>query len=130
MQQQSTSLSVPHARIPYDLIDDLGLSAHAKLVYLVLARHAHARTREATPSLDHIARLTGLGRTTVCAALNALEALGWVHRSRARGPSCYFVQPSALASPAGRWAPHPSDGRVANSEIPDTYLFKQAKGKR
>lgn len=62
------------------------LAAPAKLIMLVLADVADAGTAEIppnrTPSLTVLARETGLGRSTVTTHLRALEADGWVARTK------------------------------------------------
>jgi DNA-binding transcriptional ArsR family regulator len=62
------------------------LPAPAKLIMLVLADVADVGTAEIppnrTPSLTVLARETGLGRSTVTTHLRALEAAGWIVRTK------------------------------------------------
>ena len=63
-----------------------GLPHQARLVALVLLVLADASTaaipERFSPSLSGLAGYTGLGRSTVARELNALEAAGWVMRTR------------------------------------------------
>lgn len=63
------------AQIPRWLLHDEGVSAHAKLVYVVLSSHVSRRNR-AWPSHRTIGTVSGLSKSTVIRALRELEALG------------------------------------------------------
>jgi hypothetical protein len=63
-----------------------GLHPNARFVAMMLLSRADAGTAEIpsrfSPSLSVLAADTGLARSTVAVALNALEASGWVTRAR------------------------------------------------
>jgi len=55
------------------------IGAHGIAVYVALATHASHDTQACWPSIQRIASLTKLGRSTVKRALRTLEATGLVH---------------------------------------------------
>lgn len=75
-----------HIRIDNRIITDYAASigAHALAVYLVLAFHAGARTRQCYPSTRTISRLLKLSRPTVLKAICKLEEEGLIKVERRR----------------------------------------------
>ena len=78
---------VPFTMVPDSIVDDETLSCYAKLVYLVLRRHANFTTGEAFPSIPRIAQEMGrkpgkkparISPKTVKAALRELVETGWI----------------------------------------------------
>ncbi|MCU0510699.1 MAG: helix-turn-helix domain-containing protein [Anaerolineae bacterium] len=87
MSETSTSGFV---RIDNRFIRDYAprIGAHAMAVYLVLALHADATTRQCFPSMRTISRLSKLSRPTVLRAIAILEEERLIkveRRRRARG---------------------------------------------
>ena len=56
-----------------------------KLVLLALANFANENTNRCWPSLDRLARMASTQRRTVTRSLTALEALGYIERTRSAG---------------------------------------------
>lgn len=62
-----------------------------KLLLLALADHANDETFDCWPSLTHLSQKTGLGRSTIARALNALEASGLIVREQREKQSTRYV---------------------------------------
>ena len=67
------------------LASDPTLSAGDLAVGLILALHMNAKTRQAWPSIDTIAQLTGRNRHTVWRSIERLKRAGLITVSRAVG---------------------------------------------
>ena len=73
--------------IPDAVIDDDRLSTYAKMVYIVLARHAN-KEDTAFPGMARIAAKAGCSRPSVKRAVGELEALGYInHEKRVKAGS-------------------------------------------
>jgi len=100
--EQATSSASGFVKVPYALLDDSRLSSAARLVWIALARHADYENHTAYPSLQRLADLSGLGLTSVKAAIRLLEATGWIrHTRRGKGMSNYY----RVVMDAGRLSP-------------------------
>lgn len=62
--------------IDNEIVDDHGavLGSGGLLVYMVLCRHRHNRTKRCYPSLSRICKLTGLSKPTVIKHIRVLES--------------------------------------------------------
>jgi hypothetical protein len=85
------------AAIPNWMVRDTTISGHAKLVYISLISRT-SRTNASWPSHALIGKESGIGVTSVKAALNELKTLGlvsWEKRTRDDGgatSNMYFIQ--------------------------------------
>ena len=89
-----------------DRILDTKLPTAVKLVYMVIVNHANAKSREAFPSWDTIARKASIGHGTVSKALKLLVERGFVtkysspgRRSKTYKPTDPTCPPDELNSP-------------------------------
>ena len=76
--------------LPIGVVDSGGLAAMTEAqakVYMVLCRHAQARTLRAWPSVARVARLAGLTERSVQKALRGLEQAGQIATRRGGGRS-------------------------------------------
>lgn len=78
--------------IPYELVNDDRMTPRDKWVYVVLRSYAD-RSHKAWPKLDTLSSIVGVSQPTVSKALNTLEDLGYIKRTRAEGKhsSMYYV---------------------------------------
>lgn len=74
--------------VPRDVLYNARLSAHARLVWIVLQSHANDGG-ECWPSLERLAELTGLSRPTVKGCLDCLVAAGLVSREHSAHANHY-----------------------------------------
>lgn len=77
--------------VPRDVLYDTRLSAHARLMWIVLQSHADAEGR-CWPSHERLAELTGLSKPTVRHCLDCLVAAGLLGRERTAHANHYRVQ--------------------------------------
>ena len=71
---------------------------NARFVALVLSTHMDRNGGSCFPSITTIQRESGLGRSTVCRALDELERTGFVKRLRGgRGRPTHYIATSATA---------------------------------
>jgi hypothetical protein len=86
------------------LIIESELPSPAKLVALVLSTHMDRDGGSCFPSLTTIAQESGLGRSTVCRALDQIEGAGLIERVRGgtvRGGSPRLTRYRATSPTAG-----------------------------
>ncbi|MEM7624791.1 MAG: helix-turn-helix domain-containing protein [Planctomycetota bacterium] len=101
-------------------------SASRVKVFSVIAQHADAETREAWPSVERIARLAGIGRSSVFAALRDLEELGLLvtlargggRRANGQGASNRYRLPRFSGSEVA--PPNRPRPRTVNGPEPET----------
>ena len=96
------------ARVPASLVRDSALSPRAKLLYLLLATHADARTGVTYVALGTLERLLGCGRKPRERAQRELAAAGWLSLhvkscGRGRWGRRVFVVSSCAQTAVGRF---------------------------
>ena len=62
-----------------------------KLLLIALADHANDETFDCWPSLTHLVKKTGMGRSTIARALNTLEATGFITREQREKKSTRYI---------------------------------------
>lgn len=73
---------------------DASIADHtAKLVLIALADHADDKTMQCWPSAEHIAKRTGMGRSSVYRAISFLRSNGFLEHKRRRHTSGVPRQP-------------------------------------
>ena len=82
-----------------DRILDTKLPTAVKLVYMVIVNHANAKSREAFPSWDTIARKASIGHGTVSKALKLLVKRGFVTKYSSPGRRSKTYKPTDPTSP-------------------------------
>ena len=87
-----------------------------KLLLLALADHANDETFDCWPSLTHLCKKTGMGRSTVARTLLALESMQLIGREQRENQSTRYVMnvsrwsQSGTSARAGRGSPRAGRG--------------------
>jgi hypothetical protein len=98
------------ADIDYAFIDREDISGHAKLIYMILARHEGEKE---WPGIDTIARKAGIHHNTAEKAIRELELLKIVGVQRRSGtPNKYLLLDKSL------WLTVPPGSTVADGSVP------------
>ena len=79
------------AMVPAAVLEDDTLDTYSKMILVALRLHADREGR-AFPSLATLARLSGMGKSTIVRKLSELECSGHLRRSKKRLPSGEWAQ--------------------------------------
>ncbi len=79
------------AMVPAAILEDDTLDTYSKMILVALRLHADREGR-AFPSLATLARLSGMGKSTIVRKLSELECSGHLRRSKKRLPSGEWAQ--------------------------------------
>jgi len=74
-----------------DALIEADLDIYAKMVYLVIARHADKEAK-AFPGYERIQKLAGCGKNRVVTGIQALEEAGWMSHQRTGRSSLYTLR--------------------------------------
>lgn len=121
------------ARVSGVALRDGRLSARDKIVYVAICDHVDT-TGRCWPSVSKLCELASLGKTAVHAALDVLEALGYLERIQRHATSVYEIPMADFVSPDSAEDTPQDGGQGSPSEPTDCtgdgyFMFDKRTGR-